>query len=65
MVSIFESIRNIQAAKNVQDVVSNSTPSKAVASKEPEFVRMKTYGIAIVHNHMNAAIPMDVDTHTS
>ena len=114
-ISILESIRNVHASKNIQDVMLQVNAlerrhweyyRQAVGSKE--FVKMKTHGISIypevfkkavllkvlletivkelkkstnvdfekdshseirdevttiVHNHMNAAMPMDVNTH--
>ena len=53
---ILESIRNKQAAHNVQDVMSKLNAlerrhqehyRQAVATKEPEFVKMKTHGISV------------------
>ena len=115
VISILEVIRGMQPAKNIQDVLSKVTSlerahqeyyRQAMASKDKEFVKMKTHGVSvysevfkkadllkvlpdsivkelkkstntdfekdsysenrdvvttIVHNHMNAATPMDVD----
>ena len=56
VVSILESIRNMQAAKNVQDVRLKLNAldrrhqeyyRQAVTSMEPEFVNMKTHGISV------------------
>ena len=115
VISILESIRNMQAARNIQDVLPRVTAlershqeyyRQAVASKDPEFVKMRANGMSvypevfkkadllkilpdsivkelrkstnidfekdsyseirdvvttIVHNHMSASSPMDVD----
>ena len=56
-ISILESIRNMPAAKNVQDVMSKLNAlerrhqenyRQAVASREREFANMKTHGISSV-----------------
>ena len=57
VVSILESILNMQAAENIQDVMSKVNAlerrhqeyyRQAVGSKDPEFVKLKTHGISVV-----------------
>ena len=56
VISILESIRNMQAAKKVQDVMSKLNAlerrhqeyhKQAAEPKEPEFVNMNTHGISV------------------
>ena len=56
VISILENIRNMQAAMNMHDVVSEVNVlerrreecfGQAVRSKEPEFVKMKTHGNSV------------------
>ena len=56
VISILEVIRNMQQAKNIQDVLPKITSleraqqeyyRQAIASKDPEFVKMRTHGVSV------------------
>ena len=56
VISILESIRNMQAAKSIQEVLPKITllershqeyARQAVASKDPEFIKMRTHGVSV------------------